>query len=88
VAIPQQLYMTRPAYLGLHHGAFVVGDPSGKGYKPPTLQLAVPENEIYRTSLLPGFELALAPLLAAADRFSEEARTVLPLSQFATQTIP
>src|SRR5262245_11001093 len=40
VAIPQPLYMTRPAYLGLHHGAFAVGDPSAKDYKPPTLQLA------------------------------------------------
>jgi hypothetical protein len=41
VAIPRNLYMTRPAYLGVHHGSFVVGDPSLKGYKPPTLQLAV-----------------------------------------------
>jgi Uma2 family endonuclease len=27
----------------------------------------VPESETYRTPLLPGFELVLAPLLAAAD---------------------
>jgi hypothetical protein len=40
VAIPQPLYMIRPAYLGLHHGPFAVGDPSSKDYKPPTLQLA------------------------------------------------
>lgn len=40
VAIPQQLQMVRPAYLGLHHGAFSVGDPSSKDYKPPSLQLA------------------------------------------------
>jgi uncharacterized protein (DUF1501 family) len=40
VAIPQPLYMTRPAYLGVHHGAFPVGDPSNKDFKPPALQLA------------------------------------------------
>jgi hypothetical protein len=40
VAIPQKPYMTRPAYLGLQHGAFVVGDPSAHNYRPPTLKLA------------------------------------------------
>ena len=40
VAIPQPLYMTRPAYLGLHHGAFAIGDPSRPDFKPPSLQLA------------------------------------------------
>lgn len=40
VAIPQPLYMTRPAYLGLHHGAFAIGDPSKADFKPPALQLA------------------------------------------------
>lgn len=40
VAMPASTYMTRPAYLGLHHGPFVVGDPSLKDFKPPNLQLA------------------------------------------------
>lgn len=40
VSIPSAQYMTRPAYLGLHHGAFTVGDPSSSNYKPPVLQLA------------------------------------------------
>ena len=40
VAIPREPYMTRPTYLGVHHGAYVVGDPARPDYKPPTLQLA------------------------------------------------
>ena len=34
-AVPHQLRMTRPGYLGLHHRAFHVGDPSAKNYSPP-----------------------------------------------------
>ena len=40
VAIPRSTYMTRPAYLGLQHGAFVVPDPSAPGYRPPIGRLA------------------------------------------------
>jgi len=40
VAIPQKPYMTRPAYLGLHHGAFEVGDPSSKGFRAPHAGIA------------------------------------------------
>ena len=40
VAIPRQPYMTRPAYLGLHHKAFEVADPSAKTYRPPQFRLA------------------------------------------------
>ncbi len=40
VAIPQKPYMTRPAYLGLHHGAFEVGDPNGKGFRAPHAGIA------------------------------------------------
>jgi len=39
VAVPRQLYMTRPAYLGLHHGAFEIGDPSTKDYSPQQLRI-------------------------------------------------
>ncbi len=35
--------------------------------RPGAEDLVVPEGETYRTPLLPGFELPLAPLLAAAD---------------------
>jgi uncharacterized protein (DUF1501 family) len=34
VAIPRRTYMTRPAYLGLHHDAVAVADPSGSGPLP------------------------------------------------------
>ncbi len=40
VAIPQKPYMTRPAYLGLHHGAFEVGDPNSKGFRAPHAGIA------------------------------------------------
>ena len=40
VAIPAQTYMTRPAYLGMHHGPFVVSDPATSSYKPPHVSLA------------------------------------------------
>jgi hypothetical protein len=40
VAIPRQLYMTRPAYLGLQHAAFELNDPSSPNYLPPTVALA------------------------------------------------
>lgn len=39
-AIPNQMYMTQPGYLGLHHRALDVGDPSNAGYAPPSLKLA------------------------------------------------
>ena len=40
VAVPQRPYMTRPAYLGVHHGSFVPGNPADADYAPPRLQLA------------------------------------------------
>ncbi len=40
VAIPQKPYMTRPAYLGLHHGAFEIGDPNAKGFRAPHAGIA------------------------------------------------
>lgn len=44
VAIPQAPYMTRPTYLGLHHAAFAVGDPSRQNFQPPGLSLARPAD--------------------------------------------
>jgi hypothetical protein len=40
VTIPNKLYMTRPAYLGLHHSAFEAGDPGVTKYVPPVGKLA------------------------------------------------
>src|SRR5262245_26542414 len=39
VAVPNQLYMVRPSYLGLHHAAFNAGDPARLGYRLPGLSL-------------------------------------------------
>src|SRR5262245_66381889 len=39
IGIPTQPFMTRPTYLGLNHQAFVAGDPSSDGYRPPNLGL-------------------------------------------------
>lgn len=39
VTMPQKPYMTRPTYLGVHHGPFEIGDPSLKEYAPPHLKL-------------------------------------------------
>ena len=40
VAMPSQPYMTRPTYLGLHHSAFEVRDPSSPQYRPLQLTSA------------------------------------------------
>jgi len=40
IAIPRKPYMTRPTYLGLHHGAFELGDPSKENYAPPQAKLS------------------------------------------------
>ncbi|MBP88171.1 MAG: hypothetical protein CMJ64_15885 [Planctomycetaceae bacterium] len=40
VSIPNNLYMTRPTYLGLHHSGFQAGDPGGDKYVPPIGKLA------------------------------------------------
>jgi hypothetical protein len=39
VGIPQQPFMTRPAYLGVAHAAFATGDPSAPDPRPPALRL-------------------------------------------------
>jgi hypothetical protein len=40
VAIPNQMYMTRPAYLGVQHGAFATGDPAAENYRSPLAQVS------------------------------------------------
>ncbi len=39
VTMPRRPYMTQPAYLGVQHGAFEVGDPSVRDFSPPHLTL-------------------------------------------------
>ena len=38
-AIPQQLDMTQPSYLGRHHRAFDIGDPSAQDYSPQQFRI-------------------------------------------------
>ena len=85
VALPQKPYMTRPAYLGLQHGPFVVGDPSAPGFKPPSLTLAGGLDAgglNQRRGLLQQFDRLRADLdlhgsLAGADKFQELALQML-----------
>ena len=44
VAIPQSLYMIRPAYLGLQHGPLATGDPNSPQFKAPGLTLTTPRG--------------------------------------------
>lgn len=85
VAVPQKLYMVRPAYLGAHHGPFVVGDPSDAGYAPPKLQLAAgSEGAVFedRRSLLKQLDrlrsdLDLHSSLDGMDKFRQLAFQML-----------
>jgi uncharacterized protein (DUF1501 family) len=59
VGIPQQPFMTRPTYLGLHHQAFAAGDPSAASYAPPSLALTggvTVEQFSHRRQLLGQFD--------------------------------
>ncbi|MBM4075477.1 MAG: DUF1501 domain-containing protein, partial [Planctomycetes bacterium] len=42
VAIPRAPYMTRPTYLGLHHAAYELGDPSVEGFVAPGISVSKP----------------------------------------------
>lgn len=85
VAIPAPTYMTRPAYLGVHHGPFVVGDPSSPDFKLPALQLATgtEANGLDdRRTLLRQLDLFRADLdlrgsLDGTDKFRELAFSML-----------
>ena len=46
VAIPRSTYMTRPTYLGVHHRAFEVRDPSAANYRPPLGIAAGPDGQL------------------------------------------
>ncbi len=79
VAIPRKPYMTRPAYLGLHHSAFETGDPNAESYQPPQVKLAAGRDREFlsqRQTLLQKFDRLRSDLdtsgqLDGVDRFQE-----------------
>jgi hypothetical protein len=85
VAMPQKFYMTQPAYLGVQHGPFEVGDPSLPGFAPPHLKLAAGlESKAFddRKNLLSQLDrlrgsLDLAGSLGGTDQFRELAFQML-----------
>jgi len=88
VAIPRRLYMTRPAYLGAHHAAFELGDPSqpgGSGFDPPRMNLPGGRDVRAfddRRALLRAIDrlrsdLDLSEGLAATDSFRDQAFQML-----------
>jgi uncharacterized protein (DUF1501 family) len=91
VAIPTQTYMTRPTYLGLHHAAYAVSDPSSKEYRPPQLKLAAgrdARNLEDRQTLLRQFDgfrndLDLQSNLKGTEEFRELAFQMLTSPQAA-----
>jgi uncharacterized protein (DUF1501 family) len=88
VALPQRLYMTQPAYLGLAHSAFAAGDPSNPSYAPPNLQLVAGVDGSRlddRRALLEQFDrlrrgLDVQGSLEAMDRFRATAMQMLTSS--------
>ena len=78
VAIPRQPYMTRPTYLGLHHKAFEVSDPSTKSYRPPQIKLAAGRDGkslADRRTLLKQFDRLRSDIdIAGSMRGTEEFR--------------
>ncbi|MCA9010215.1 MAG: DUF1501 domain-containing protein [Planctomycetaceae bacterium] len=85
VAIPNRLYMTLPQYVGSHHAAFEVGDPSGSSYRPPQLNVVAGRNDNAledRRSLLNQLDTYRRSAdqhgaLMASDRFRELAFQML-----------
>ncbi|MBI5760317.1 MAG: DUF1501 domain-containing protein [Planctomycetales bacterium] len=85
VAIPGQMYMTRPTYLGRHHAAYDVGDPSVEKFTPPGFSFSVgkdPKLLEDRRSLLASFDrfrrdADASGQLAANDSFREQAFQLL-----------
>lgn len=89
VGIPHKMYMTRPAYLGLHHGAFATNDPSTPGYAPPSLRFA-PGVDVRRLddrrTIRDQFDrvrsaIDLAGNMDGNDRFRESAYRMLTTSR-------
>ena len=91
VSLPNQLYMTRPTYLGAHHASFEAGDPSSKTYAPPQLSVASAASHSTletRRSLLRQIDrlrsdLDLQDQLTGTDQFRELAFQMLTSSKAA-----
>ncbi len=85
VAIPQKPYMTRPTYLGSHHGAFEVNNPHAENYRPPQVSLAIgTDTTVFeqRHALLKRFDryresLDASGNMNSVDRFQELAFEML-----------
>ncbi|MBL8848519.1 MAG: DUF1501 domain-containing protein [Planctomycetaceae bacterium] len=90
VAIPSRLYMTRPTYLGSHHAAMELGDPSRNDFRPPYLALAADSVSKCddRRSLLAGLDRLRSDLdrtgqLNGADEFRSRAFELLTSTRLA-----
>ncbi len=91
VGIPQQPFMTRPAYLGLSHKGFQAGNPAVAGYVPPNLTSAggvTPGRLGERRGLLAGFDSLRRDIdqsgqLDGVDRLRDAALTILTSSAMA-----
>ncbi len=85
LAVPSQSYYTRPTYLGRHHAAFEVGDPSSSNFAPLKTQISVGRDLATlenRKALLTGFDRLRRDLdqsgqLEAAGQFRERAFELL-----------
>ena len=85
VAIPQKPYMTRPTYLGTHHGAFEISNPHADNYRPPQISLATgSDTKVFeqRHALLKMFDryrsgLDVSGNMNSVDRFHELAYEML-----------
>ncbi|MDB5313578.1 MAG: hypothetical protein JWO38_7780 [Gemmataceae bacterium] len=83
VAVPQQTYMTRPAYLGPQAGSVAVADPSAASSLPPQLSLAGDISTLAARRQLLGRvdrlrrDLDATGRIASADRFRELAFEML-----------
>jgi uncharacterized protein (DUF1501 family) len=63
VGIPGGMYMTRPAYLGMHNAAFNSGNPEAPNYKPPQLSISASQAALLDNR---------KQLLAELDRYRRE----------------
>src|SRR5687768_1001440 len=91
IGIPQQPFMTRPAYLGVGYKGFDAGNPTAEKYSPPGLALAgslQPDRFFARRQLLAGFvrlrrDLDRDGSLAGADHLRTSAMAMLTNPQIA-----
>lgn len=90
VAIPSRPYMTRPTYLGMHHAAMELGDPSRDDFRPPYLALSAGSVGAFddRRALLAGLDRLRNDLdrtgqLTGADEFRNRAYELLTSTRLA-----